>query len=87
MSESVSTNRHAFKSSFGHLPLEVGDWVMMRLLNMGQGNWFLSLALIPNPNYTVGTSTADDVSELVVVSDVGDGRGRVEGNLRSVGVL
>ena len=54
---------------------------------MGQGNWFRSLARVPNPNYTVGTSTADDVSELVVVSDVGDGRGRVEGNLRRVGVL
>ena len=65
----------------------MGDWVVMRLLNMGQGNWFLSLARVPNPNYTVGTSTADDVSELVVVSDVGDGRGRVEGNLRRVGVL
>ena len=59
----------------------------MGLLNVSKGHWFSAFTIVPNTNNAICAATADDVGELVVEGKVGDGRGSIEGDFRSVGVL
>ena len=61
MGETISWNWDAFETSFSHLPLEMGDWVVMRFLDVGQGCRFFAFTEIPDSHYSISTASSNNI--------------------------